>query len=324
MNIEKQGLKFESREKAPILDVNIVFLSYCQTIDEMIERIKAAKAENKVDSVLLQEYDFKVEEVLTELEKIRETARQNNVDIILAPDNQFGRDISWGQIKKEFQAQDATIEETTMPDEHQPETIGVFVDKTGFTYIFPKTWNLKNVHKPVHRIPNTKIGVTICGEIGRIKPEDLENINILYNPSREGDDPYLKFRMLYRYGTKPLTREKVVGILLEDAYYKNLLDDSQYDPQSPDYIPYIREYDSREARERRFNEAVDKHLTAAADPKNSMYVKQIEEALRERNIPVVRTDDTLTTGVLNQLPNAKISGLEYREGYMRCNLTLQK
>jgi len=319
MNIE--GLKFESREQEPELDVNIVSLNYCQSVDEMIERIEAAKTEGAVDSVVLGEYDFKVEEVLSELTNIQETARQNNVDIILAPGNQFGRDVSWGQIKQEFQEHAATIEETAMSDEHKPETIGVFVSKTGFTYVFPKTWHLKEVHRPVHKIPNSKVGVTICGEIGHIKPEDLENIDILYNPSREGDDPYLKFRMLHRHGAEPLTREKIKSILLEDTYYRSLLDDSQYDPQSPDYIV---EYDSREARERKFEEAVDNHLAAAADPKNSMYVKQIEEALRERNIPVVRTDGTRSTGILNQIPKAKVKRLEYREGYTRFNLAVEK
>lgn len=321
MPIERPQFNEPNPERHKMLDLNIVSLHHCQTIDEMIERIDAAKKVGDMDSVLLGEYDFKVEEVLSELKKIREAARQNNVDIILTPDNQFGRNVTWGEVKKEFQGHEATIEETTMPDEHKPETIGVFVDKTGFVYVFPKTWHLKEVHKPVHRIPNTKIGVTICGEIGHIKPEDLEEINVLYNPSREGDDPYLKFRMLHRYGIEPLTREKIASILMEDDYYKNSLDDSQYDPNSPDYNP---EYDSREARERKFNAAVEHHLAKATDSKNSMYIKQIEEALRERNIPVVRTDGARSTGLLNQLQNTKINGLEYREGYARYNLTLEK
>lgn len=308
-------------EKEPSLDLNIVSLNYCKTVDEMVERIEAAKKEGNIDSVLLGEYDFKVEEVLSQLEKIKGAAKGSNVEIVMAPDNQFGRDVSWGQIKQEFQEHGATIEETAMPDEHKPETIGVFVDKTGFVYVFPKTWHLEKVHRPVHKIPDTKIGVTICGEIGHIKPEDLDGINVLYNPSREGDDPYLKFRMLHRHGTEPLTREKVVSILMEDTYHKSLLDDSQYDPTSPDYIP---EYDSREAREQKFNEAVDKHVAAAANPKNSMYVKEIASALQKRNIPVVRTDGTRTTGVLNQLPDVKIENLEYRDDFVRYNLRLEK
>lgn len=316
-----EGQRFESREREPILDTNIVSLKYCKTIDEMIERIEVAKTEGAVDSVSLTEYNFKVEEFLSEIEKIRETARQNNVDIILAPDNQFGRNVSWGQIKRELRERGVNIEETEIPDEYHPETIGIFVDKTGSMYAFPKTWHWKEIHRPVHKIPNTKIGVTICGEIWEIRPEDLEDINILYNPSREGDDPMLEFRMRYRYGSKSLTREDVTKILLEKEFYKNMMDDSQNDPNSPDYIP---EYDSREERERRFNEAVDNYFGKATDPKNSMYVGQIEEPLREKGIPVVRTDSVTTTGVLNYLPNAKISGLEYRDGYTRYNLTLEK
>lgn len=319
MNIE--GSNFESRENVSNLDVNIVSLSYCKTIDQLVDRIEAAKAEGKIDSVLLGEYDFSVEEVVSDLEKIKETARQNNVDIILAPDNQFGRNVSWGQIRHEFLQAGAMIEETAMPDEHQPETIGVFVSKTGSTYVFPKTWHINEVHKPVHRIPNTKIGVTICGEIHHIKPEDLEGINVLYNPSREGDDPYLKFRMLYRHDVEPLTREKVANIMLEDTFYKSLLDDSQYDPEDPDYI---EEDDSREARETKFNIAIDGHLAAAADPKDSGYVRQIVDVLKEKNIPVVRTDGARSTGVLNQLQKSKIEGLEYREDFARYHLTVDR
>jgi hypothetical protein len=312
--------KFESREKEPALDLKIVSLNYCSTVDEMVERIAAAKQEEEIDSVVLGEYNFKVEEVVSQLEKIKEAAQKNNASIIMAPDNQFGRDVSWGQIKKEFQEKGATTEETTMPDEHNPETIGVFVDKTGFVYAFPKTWHLPEVHKPVHKIPNTKIGVTICGEIGEIQSADLENINVLYNPSREGDDPYLKFRMLHRHGQEPLTREAVVSILMEDTFYQNLLDDSKNNPTDPDYI---EEYDSRAARERKFNDAAERYLAAAADPRDSIYVKEIAEALKERNIPVVRTDGD-TTGVLNQLPDAKIQDLEYRDNFVRYNLIIEK
>ena len=53
-------------EKGKFLDVNIVALNYCKTIDEMIDRIGSAQNEGGVDSVLLGEYDFTVEDVLAD------------------------------------------------------------------------------------------------------------------------------------------------------------------------------------------------------------------------------------------------------------------
>lgn len=46
----------------------------------------------------------KIQEACKEgrIEKIIETARRNDTDIILAPDNEFGRDINQDQIKKEL------------------------------------------------------------------------------------------------------------------------------------------------------------------------------------------------------------------------------
>ncbi len=311
----------ESRpEKEPALDLNIASLNLCETVDQMIERIESARKESGVDVVVLGEYNFKVEDVLNQLEKIKEAARGNRADIVMAPDNEFGRNLSWGELKSELQANGIAVEESPVPDEYKPQSVGVFIDKAGAAYAFPKTWHLGNVRRPVHKIPGTSIGITICGEIGEIQPQDLEGLTVLYNPSREGDDPYLKFRMLHRHGSGELTREAVAALLKNDTYYQSLLDDSQYNPDDPDYIP---EYDSRNVREQKFNDAVDSHLEAAANPENSMYVKKIEGALLERNIPVVRTDGAGTTGVLNKLPNAEIENLEYREGLTRYNLKIK-
>lgn len=229
MTIENFKLN-ESREREPILDVNILSLNRCETIDEMVERIETAKG--VIDTVLLGEYNFEVEEVLNDIEKIKNTAEKNKTTIILTPDNQFGRKATWNQINQEFVGTGATIEQTDLPDDYIPETVGVYVDPSGFIYVFPKTWE----RMPVHRIPNTNIGVTICGEINNIKPEHLEGVRILYNPSREGDDPFLRFRMLHRYGDSPLTREKVGQNMLEHEYYSSLLDDSKH-PQDDDYDP---------------------------------------------------------------------------------------
>jgi predicted RNA-binding protein with PUA-like domain len=127
--------------------------------------------------------------------------------------------------------------------------------------------------------------------------------------------------MLQKYGNQPLTRETVARQLLTREYYQALLDDSQYDPNDPYYIP---ESDTREARERRFNEAVDRTLEKATDPKASIYVEKIEQALQERSIPVVRCDGPSCTGVLNPSSNVEVEDLEYKDAYTKFSLKKEK
>jgi len=311
MSIERPEHHETKFEKEKVLDLNIISLNHCKTIDEMISIVETASREGHVDTVMLAEYNFKVDAVLDELKKIEALARDKHVDIILAPDS---HDMSWEEFQKQFLGEGRTVEQDGVDSR---DSIGIFVGKNGLTFAFPKSWH----KKPVHKIPNSKVGVTICGEIGTIKPEDLEGINILYNPSQEADDRYLKFRMLQRYGNQPLTKEAVAQLLLEKEYYKALLDDSQYDPNDPEYV---HESDTREARERQFNEAVERTFQAASDPKASFYVKEIEEALQEKGIPVVRCDGPNCTGVLNPTSDVEIENLEYKGAYTRFKLKKEK
>ncbi len=312
MPIERQEHHEAKVEKEKILDLNILSLNHCETIDEMIETIETASHEGHVDTVMLAEYNFTADEVLAELKKIEALAKDKSVDIILASDS---HDISWEEFQKRFQGEGRAVEQNGFDSR---DSIGIFVGKNGLTFAFPKSWH----RNPVHRIPNTSVGVTICGEIGTIQPKDLKDISILYNPSREADDGFLKFRMLQKYGTQPLTRENVARLLLEDEYYKALLDDSK-NPK-PNDSGYNPDLDTREARERQFNEAVERTLQNASDSKASFYVEKIEEALQERGIPVVRCDGPDCTGILNPSSDVKIEGLEYKEAYTKFNLKKEK
>lgn len=293
------------------MDLNIISLNYCKTIDEMIGIIEDASREGRVDTVILGEYNFKVDEVLANLKKIEALAKDKKVDIILAPDS---HDMSWEKFQKLFQDEGRSVEEEGVDSR---DSIGIFVGRNGLTFAFPKSWQ----RNPVHKIPGTHIGVTICGEIGTIQPKDLEGINVLYNPSQEADDGFLKFRMLQKYGNHTLTKEIVAQLLLEKAYYRAMLDDSQYDPNDPEYVP---ELDSREAREQQFNEAVERALQKASDPKASIYVEKIEEALQEKGIPVVRCDGPNCTGVLNPSADIEIENLEYKNTYTKFKLKKEK
>lgn len=315
MSIERPEHQESKLEKEIILDLNIVSLNHCKTIDEMIRVVEDASREGRVDTVMLSEYNFKAAEVLAELKKIEALAKDKSVDIILAPDS---HDMSWEEFQKRFQGEGRTIEQDGFDNRDSIGIFGIFVGKNGMTFAFPKSGD----RKPVHKIPDTSIGVTICGEIHSIQPKDLEGVSILYNPSREADDPLLKFRMLQKYGDQPLTREAVAHLLSKIDFYKALLDDSKNPkPGDSDYNPDL---DTREARERRFNEAVERTLQEASDPKASIYVRKIEEALQQHGIPVVRCDINECTGVLNPSSDVKIEGLEYKDAYTKFNLKKEK
>jgi len=263
----------------------------------------------------LEEYTFKIEEVLADIQKLKDAAL-NGTDIIMAPDNHHSRWATWGVIKKELQDSGILVEDTEMADNHKPETLGIFIGKDGIAYAFPKTW----AARPVHKIPGTKIGVTICSEINYVKPEDLDGISVLYNPAKDKDERYLKFRMLHKHGAEPLTREGMAIILMKDPLYMDLLDDSK---NTPDKLKnYNSKIDSRKAREKRFDEIVDRHLKEAEDPKNSFYVRKIEAVLAERNIPVVRSDGPRASGTLNDLETVEIKNLQYGNGYTRFELAV--
>lgn len=338
-------------EKEKILDITIVSLNHCESINQMIHLVEQVSIEGQLDTVILGEYNFTVDEVLGELEKIQNLARSKNIDIILAPDNnESGGKLTWGELKQQFQDHGVNIEQTSLAEDYRPETVGVYVGKNGFTYAFPKTWHREEVHNPVHRIPNTTIGVTICGEIGHIQPQDLEGVKILYNPSREGDDPSLKYRMMVQYGNatkediaKALAQEEEYDYLLEsDEDYQRRMEDSHArfyrqvkemfnEKTAQEMLESIKEHESKEdnsieARRKEFDQIVEKVYEEAVSSQgsDSIYVRDISPALKQANIPVVRCDDQRTTGILNPLPNMKVEDLEYKNAYTKYRLKMKK
>lgn len=349
MSIEKLEYRENNIEKEKSLDLNIVSFNHCDSIDQMIDTVKKAFLENQIDTVILGEYNFTVNEILEEIEKIQNLAKEKEIDIILAPDNnESGQKLTWNELKQELHDSNVDTEQTSLDNNYKPETIGIFIGKNGLTYAFPKTWHRKEVHNPVHKIPGTSVGVTICGEIRHIKPEDLDGVTILYNPSREGDDPYLKYRMLLKY--KNATKEDISKALRQESQYGHLTEseadhkkrimeeDNNFFVQlknifgekeakkimEEDRNDQEQNDDSIEARRKKFNKIVEEHLENASDTNSSIYVNKIEEVLREKEIPVIRCDGTKSTGILNPLPVIEVSELEYKNDYARYNLKLEK
>lgn len=344
-----------------ILDVRILSLGHCETVDEMLTKIGAANNEGKIDVVLMQEFNFLLEKVLEKLEAIKEAAQKNKITIILAPDNRSSKDenFTWSDLKTRLQAQGIAFEKTVAPNVVRPESVGIYIDPTGFAYVFPKTFYMKHIYNPVHRIPNTSIGVTICGEIGQIKPENLEGINILFNPSMEGDDPDLRNRMLSKYGTS--TRENIAEQLKKIPQYRDMIlsdeeyrakVDREYEEDVEHFKGVWREWEEKgigalkgdeiekaakeaaeggrkfklgidysvDERKKRFEEAVDRAFIW----KDSHYGKTIVDVLGEKQIPVVRTDSLDSSGILNAVPGMEVSDLKYTDDYARYHLVLKK
>lgn len=91
---------------------------------------------------------------------------------------------------KKTSPEDVYVGSDYSKDDFEANSVGFYFGSDGSIYAFPKQWE----DVPVHRIPNTNIGVSICGEVNHIKPEHLKCIGLLLNPSRENDDPFMRAR----------------------------------------------------------------------------------------------------------------------------------
>jgi hypothetical protein len=319
--MKNQELSLEGKiEKEKQLKLDVLFLHGCKTADDVLSRIDELMEGGDVETLMLDEYELEVNDVINSGDRLSAVAQEKTINIVMAPDNndENQKTVSWEDRKQQLQAAGISFEEDTIPEDGRLETIGFFFGKDGRKYAFPKMmWGARSVHK----IPETDIGVTICGEINHIKPEELEDIRVLYNPSREADDPYLKYRML-GLSNPNITREEIVQEMMKDDFYASYLDDSKWSEDDEIYDPKL---DSREAREKRFNESADKLWQIAREDKykNSMYVENIGTILSDKKIPVVRCDGDNASGLLNPLKGMEGTKIEYGDRYGRLKSTFQ-
>lgn len=307
---EKTESNVEDRvEREKKLDISIGFLFGCHTVDGLTEKLDSITKEGKLDVVMLDEYDLSIEEVNTNLHKISGMAKDKKVDIILAADYTYHkqgdefRRISWNIIKEEIKSAGAVLLDEGVTAEEIKDSVGYYFGKDGNIYAFPKTWE-----HPIHPIPGTKTAVVICGEIGYLKPEQLEelDINIIYNPSREGDDPYLKYRMLGLFNPN-MTDEEIHAELMKNKTFKKLAEGG--DKQKQNYQEW-------------FNKI--KAIIKEQKDNPSLYVRKINETLTRKGIIVIRCDGEKTSGILNPLDGMKIDKLEYQQGYARMTVLVDK
>lgn len=238
--------------------------------DNSFNSLDALIRKEEPDIVILSEFDFIIKEVIDNIQLINLIAVNHNCSILLTP-NSYKTDkvfkcIEWSKIRSELINEDVIVDDD---NNKKTESVGLWFDANGDVYGFPKLWHLK----PVHKIRDG-IAVSICGEISHITTNSLDDVSILYNPSHESDDIYVKGRNMDWYGK---TQEEIL---------------SNYCWLTKDETLY------------KIN-------------KDSFY---LNEALKQKGLPVIRCDSQNCTGLL-QRGNMNIAELDYTNVY--CKLVTQ-
>ncbi|RLG14700.1 MAG: hypothetical protein DRN71_02755 [Candidatus Nanohalarchaeota archaeon] len=254
---------------------------------------------------MFPEFRFRTEQILNSYNKVSDIASEHTCDILLVPrHNSFSNPKKdWKATKKMLSDSDIIIEDTNINDDFISEAMGFWFDRKGPVYCFPKV----RKHHPVHKIPERDIGVTIYAEMYHIKPEDLESIKILYNPSAEDNDIYLRGRNMRYSG---MDDSKII---------------EQYSCVYQDPVGNWDEIERCLLEGKKLRLKVndeEKKKVIIELKKDSSYLtvnKSVSEALKHRNIPIIRCDTRNCSGLLYKPKNSQVD-LEYNDTY--CMLRL--
>lgn len=149
----------------------------------------------KADIVMFPEFMFGFKSIASRAKAIRSVVQETGCNVLVTP-RFLG---PWKQIKQAFQKQDVEIEENGHLSDNTSQCVGIWFDKNGRVYVFPKSWH---VH-PLHKIPGTDIAVTICAEINYIAYSPnikLHGISVLLNPTDHNNMFFLLARTLEKAG----------------------------------------------------------------------------------------------------------------------------
>lgn len=117
------------------------------------------------------------------------------------------------------------------PDTWSPPSVGFYFGSNGSAYAFPKQAPTKGVHF----VPGTRLGISICGEMNQVKGEQLKGIDVLANPAREDDDPFIQAKNMvesgnsweeatsYLQGARDVDERHIRG----DSHYAEALEESR-------------------------------------------------------------------------------------------------
>lgn len=209
----KQSLSDSQAEKKQVF-----FLKDIRSVDDLLFRINALQIEEGSKAVvMLDEFSLHVFDVLKRHKAIKDAVKQHNITLIMAPSNDAMTNDSnnitthqWGNTSQKLKAKGFSVEETLV-EPANAQSIGFYFDASGISHAFPKQWD----EKPVHPIPGTDIGVSICGEIIYVDKKNSKGLSCIYNPAKEGDSPNTGII------TKALSHSNMTDEEIEDLYCKN-------------------------------------------------------------------------------------------------------
>jgi hypothetical protein len=307
-------------EKEFNLKVELIFS--CSSVEQLLEKVDNLSEKSGIESIVLAEFDLEAGEIIRGMHKISQAAKEKGIDIVMAP-NERNSGVSWENREIEMR-KNGIIVSGTYEKDLEPESIGFYFSKDGAIYAFPKNWAT-----PLHQIPNTRVAVSICGELAHLSPEDLKSVDldVIYNPSREGDDRWVKYRMI-GLANPHITKEEIHEILLrDDLNYRQLMNVPDPDARTrfmlanPDFADTWDEFEAEDAitnppevRKRQAEDLLEKVYSIARDraKESSMYVAGVDEALEKKGIIVVRCDNRDSCGVLNPHNNVSLD-FEYQD-----------
>ena len=336
------------QEKQLRLEVGMIHDARIESLYELKDKIKTTQREGRLDTVILREFALDMGLVMDEIDKLQAIAEENRMDLIVGGNNgrRIGEDgFTWCDLQEQFKDSGINAEALgpDRPGDFIPESVVLFFRGDGTKYAFPK---FPQNESSVHKIPGTKVGVTICGEINHIKAEDLEGLQVLYNPAEEADDVDLYFRQAQKEKGEPLTRDEVIRLAMMKELFQTLMlseedfrnfriernrdveesiGKEKYEELFGDE-PLIDEDETPEARQLKFDSHIDEIMNnLQSDGYDSIYVQQakgLSDGLKKNKIPVVRADGLLNSGVLNEFEGMKIDKLTVNPDFTRLEISV--
>jgi len=329
INLQNSAEQSEEGEKLRTIRERVACVDKYYNMDQMLQYLRAASEEGPVDVFALAEYKVKLPDFLSRINDVKQFVQEKRSQLIVAPEamrqNSVER-LTWEQIKQLLDESMVNYNDDLDNDE-RIDSVGFYISPEQ-TYAFPKTMNAK-IKKPLHVIPNTRIGVIICGEIHdcNLITDEVKDIDIIFNPSSEGDDPYLKYRMLREYGKR--TEEEVRQAIEEDDPYitveeANKISEQRLEPEQIEILKEYGEWDQDEDEHKtEWTEMINRILKSVmSEPRQSPYAESLSDNVRNY-IPVIRTDGR-ATGLLNDIKGINFSKVECKKHHCYFDFSFTK
>lgn len=304
-----------------------------RTVGDIVNQVKVASKNSPLDTAVISEYAITIEQAMAGFSNLKDLALQTGTNIVLAADARSWRKtpengcLSWSEVKTQVLQQDALVQdedpkrlvEDSIGFSLGEDSIGFFFGRDGKIYVFSK-WTV-----PLHIIPETHYGVAICGEIGRLNGEAVgkADVSYIFNPSREGDDPSLGFRMM---GLADVKDEDFLRLFIQ-RYSSVFPNNPVVDYSDPDKAFQVLCECNEDSREYTANwiKGYREELasTRINSRKASGYVGKIEKDLNARKIPVIRCDGQNSSGILNPFFDLSVEDATFGKDFTRMAISVR-